>query len=388
MNSYTSTFLGRTTHWLKLMLAISMAPLAMNASAVSLPDLYTAEVAYDDSRRNGRSIAYRLALREVLQRISPAPASIDVDSALGPINQYVLGWREGGAGRLWVSFDGVTMTSKLRDAGYAVWGSDRPLTLIWLAMDAPSGSRELVSAEAVRMQSETSTTPMVLSPVVDVAEQLRKALAAATTRRGVPLSFPLMDENDQAAVSESDVWGGFDDVVLAASRRYGTGSVLMAKANSANPDRIRWTWLFAGDRREFTGSIDQAAARVASLLMQEFASSPDASADVRIRIDGIDGTEGFARISQYLGAQSLIEQADVIAMRGDSAVFEVDSLTTRARLGQMLEGSMLERIDGGDRRVDDVPDFIANDETVMVGTDPFMRVDLAFRVRANGGLRR
>lgn len=368
----------RSTLVFALILAI-----APQAWADRLPDLYTAEVPYDASRRDGRELAYKAAMRDVLKRLSPNPQLIDVATALGPVSQYVLGYREASRGKLWVSLDGVVVTSKLRDAGYAVWGNDRPLTLVWLVIDAPDGGRMLVSANA-SPADEATNGPLVLAPTKDFNAELRAQLSESASRYGVPLSFPLMDEIDAAAVGESDVWGGFDDIILDASRRYGTGSVLLAKADSQRLENIRWTWLFAGDRREFSGSVNVAAARVANALMQELASSPDASENVRIRIDGVDGMVVFGEISRFLTTQNLIEQVDVVAMRGDSVVFEIDSLTTRSRLAQILDGAVLEQIRGTSSSE---PIGTTQSQPVIAdfGFDPFSSVDLEFRVRVTSG---
>ncbi|MEN7341588.1 MAG: DUF2066 domain-containing protein [Pseudomonadota bacterium] len=346
------------------------ALLSSPAPAATVSDLYTAEVPYDSARRNGREMAYETALRTVLSRITPDARLVDTEAVLGKTSQYVSGWREGAGETLWVSLDGVTITARLRAAGIPVWGSDRPLTLVWLALDRGRDGRELVGAQAAAPDPAESSEPLVLAPVVDPTEALRAALKDSATRYGLPLMFPRLDETDLAAVTPSDVWGGFDDVVLEASQRYRTSSVLMGRGNASNPESIRWTWLFSGDEREISGSIDRAARQIASVQMQALASNPDASSSVRVLVVGLQGASGYARLLRYVETESLIERADVVAMRGDSVVLEIDSLTTRERLQRILSGAGLEPVQmgmtfGGDP---------------LPGADPFSNADIEMRV--------
>ena len=59
-------------------------------------------------------------------------------------------WSNQGPGEdntLWVSFDGEAIERTLREAGQTVWGIDRPLTLVWLAVDWGRGEREVIAAD-------------------------------------------------------------------------------------------------------------------------------------------------------------------------------------------------------------------------------------------------
>ena len=365
-----------STRLCSLIIALLAAVLAAPASAATVSDLYTAEVAYDSARRNGRDMAYETALRVILGRITPDARAIDTETVLGKTAQYVSGFREGAGDTLWVSFDGVTISARLRDAGIPVWGSDRPLTLVWLALDRGREGRQLVAAEAVAPDPVETDTPLVLAPVEDPTVALRAALKESATRYGLPLMFPRLDETDLAAVTPSDVWGGFDDIVVEASQRYRTSSILMGRANASNPDSIRWTWLFSGEQRQITGSIDRAASRVASTQMQALASNPNASSSVRVLIVGLQGAKGYARLMRFVATESLIERVDVIAMRGDAMVLEIDSLTTRERLQRLLTGAGLEPVEmrmtaGG---------------AGLPGADPFLSADIEMRVAFDEGI--
>ena len=117
--------------WAVLLLVVVASP----APAVEMASLYTAQVPLDQEEADPRARAYRLALAEVLLRVSGPELSTDAEKfeLLFPDpSAYVVEFRPGDEETLWVSFDGGAIESVLRQAGQTVWGSDRPLTLIWL----------------------------------------------------------------------------------------------------------------------------------------------------------------------------------------------------------------------------------------------------------------
>lgn len=325
-----------------------------------MPDLYTAEVNFDAQRRDGRQRAYRAALDAVLSRLTPSLADARGIAAFAKPGQFVLGYREAGDQRMWVSLDGAAIGAELQGAGLPVWGSDRPLTLVWMAIERANGERELVG----------TTSPSGESAEKDVSISLRRKLSAAASLHGVPVRFPVLDERDRATVQDSDIWGGFTDVIVDASRRYRADSVLIGRVRESAPNDIRWTWAFAGSSERFRGDFSVATRRVSRSLLSQFASSPGGSLNVTVQVVGVDGMDGFARVSRLLNTQSLIQRVDIVAMRADAVVFEIDSLTTRERLGELLAGNTLERIEPLD--------------VAMPIADPLNGADLMFRVRSAG----
>ena len=111
--------------------------------------------------------------------------------------------------QLWMAFDPVGIDQALRARHQPVWGRARPLVLVWLAVDDGNGSRHLVSASDGSDESQ--------------------ALEDEAKLRGLPLRLPLWDLEDQSKVAVADVWGGFQDTLLAASARYSPQAVLIGR---------------------------------------------------------------------------------------------------------------------------------------------------------------
>ena len=112
--------------------------LTLPVGAVDVPTLYTTEVPYDREAEDARADAYEAALKTVLLRVSGsdlANAPEVIEELFPNPASYVMQFRAGANDTLWVSFDGEAIEQTLRNAGQSVWGSDRPLTLAWLAVD-------------------------------------------------------------------------------------------------------------------------------------------------------------------------------------------------------------------------------------------------------------
>lgn len=322
-----------------------LAATAPDAGAVEVTALYTAQVPYDASVADGREHAYLEALVSVLSRVSGSAIADDpfmVEQLFPDPAQYVLQFRRGADDTLWVSFDGRAIESTLRAAGQPIWGSERPLTLIWLAVDHGQGQREIVAAD-----EETEKNGLERS--IDRDSLLRERVLEAANRRGLPVVFPLMDTEDRALISFSDIWGGFDDALLDASKRYDVNSILVGRIRGASSQRNRWSYYFGGAQRSWTGTPETVVGQVADLLAAELAIGGDAAlATVRLRIAGIDSVDAYGNVEKILSNLGLINSYRIVEVDNDSIVYRVDAHGGADRLRRALSfNGLIEQRDDG-----------------------------------------
>ena len=240
------------------------------------------------------------------------------------------------------------MVQLLRAQQIPVWGSDRPQTLVWLVVEDRSGSRRVLDTLAPQAAAPAAMPAADDDALIDApapeAPDFGMALADAAQRFGIPVRLPRYDETDQSRVTESDLWGGFTNIIAEASARYGADSILVGRVSERRPASIQWTWLFAGEETRFRGDMNAAFSRISGRMMSQFASSPEGSADVRISVVGVDGLSGYVRLMQFVNSRSLIEAVRVVAVRGDQVLLAVDALAGRERLERLLSGTVLEPI--------------------------------------------
>lgn len=321
---------------------------AATASAVEVSALYTARVALDPKQPNARELAYQAALNEVLMRVAGSGLSADAErvALLFPNPAaYVVQFRPGDDTTLWVSFDGQAIETALRQAGQTVWGMDRPVTLVWLAVDWGRGDREIIAADDPERGRDEARS-------IDRNRLLRQRILDMAERRGLPVLFPLLDTEDLQKVSFSDVWGGFDDALLEASERYEAHSILVGRIRPESAQRNRWNYYFGGNERSWDGEPEQSVDRVADLLAAEFAVSGSAPLErVRLAVSGIHSVAAYAALQRMLSETSVIEEISVSEVAGDRIEYEVEARGGAERLRRALRFNGLIEQNGfdGDR---------------------------------------
>ena len=148
-----------------------------------------------------------------------------------------------------------------------VWGPERPLTLVWIAVDDGVGGRALLGANEAA-QFGTPTTPQR----AELLTTVRADVVAAADERGLPIAWPLLDLEDLNAVTFTDVWGGFDDRIVAASTRYRADAVLIGRVRPGIfGNEVEWLFVRGVERQALPvaavrDGLDVAADRYAAEL--------------------------------------------------------------------------------------------------------------------------
>ena len=319
--------------------------------AVEMESLYTVEVPLDPDDRNARSNAYRSALTEVLVRITGTTAAGESPELIGLFpnpTQDVRQVRSAPDNVLVVSLDGPAVERVLRQAGATVWGSDRPLTIIWLAVDWGLGDREIVGADdPERFASDARS--------IDRNRLLRERVQAVATRRGLPVVFPLLDVEDLQKIGFIDIWGGFDDPLLEASARYEAESILVGRIRPEQLEEPRWTWYIDGQRFAWPGEPEVAIEQVVdALVARDAVRGDEVSESLRLTVTGINSLASYGRVQRYLESNSSIESLAIVSASADRVVYEATVRGGAERLQSTLAMSRVlapaERgigIDGG-----------------------------------------
>jgi hypothetical protein len=316
-----------------------------SAAAIEVTSLYTANVPIDEEQDNPREHAYSMALAQVLLRVSGSTLVNDAElfEALFPQPaDYVVQFRPGPDDTLFVSFDGDAVEDTLRAAGHTIWGSERPLTLVWLAVDWGQGEREIIGAtDPDRSRDEARS--------INRNRMLRQRMLNFAESRGLPILFPLLDSEDLANVSFSDIWGGFDERIIDASQRYEVNSILVGRVRAESAQRNRWTYHFGSDQRAWSGEPESVIMLIADLLAAEFAIGGDAPLrSVHLNIAGVGSVDAYGSVQNILAGMNVIDSFVVTFVEGDRISFRVLAHGGAERLARALRFAGLieeERID-------------------------------------------
>ena len=312
-----------------VLLAFTAAPIG----AVEIAALYSAQVPFDQEEDDPRALAYRAALDAVLLRVSGSELGSDpemIELLFPNPASYVVQFSPGADDTLWVSFDGEAIEQVLRESGQTVWGSDRPLTLIWLAVDWGQGEREIIGADDAQRRRDEARS-------IDRNRLLRERVLDMAERRGLPIVFPLLDTTDLQSVSFSDIWGGFDEALLSASDRYEANSILVGRIRPESSERNRWSYYFGDELRTWNGEPEFVVGLVADMLGEEFAISGNAPVEsIGLTVAGIATVEAYGAVQKLLSGINVIESYSITQVEGDTIRYRVKALGGAERLRRAL----------------------------------------------------
>ena len=321
-----------------------------SAEAAIVDGLYEAEVLVQNQSKSEREQAMSSALTQVFKKVSGrsnvqtlpgvADAISNADRFLQQYlyrgvgeAQYPIPQAEPGSQLAWFRFDENAVNRILRDNNVPVWGRTRPATLVWLAIEQ-DGSRYMLGS--------------------DSAEELRDVLEYEAQRQGMALVLPLLDLQDQRALSFADLWGNFQDSILSASARYQAESVLVGRLSLASSGAWSGRWSLYESGRNVNwqsqgGYADEVLSTGVSGAVEALAShyalayNADTPGVVYLAVSGVTSLKDYARVSSYLNSLELVKDIQPAMVDGNSARFLLDIRGTGESLAQTIKlGNVLQ----------------------------------------------
>ena len=325
-----------------LILLLILSFFTVPSWAVEVADLYETEVSVTGQGRTERHQAVRMALAEVLiklsgnEQVALLPGIPDLlGRSLQFLQQYRYRTETARTGTaettepqqwLWMHFNQAGLDRALREINVPIWGRTRPNTLLWLAVEQ-GGQRSLLGG------SDDS--------------ELLNSITSQAKRRGIPLVLPLLDLEDQQKLKATDVWINFQDNILNASTRYPSEAVLVGRLLDLGDGRWqgRWSLNLGGQLYDWshTGLLETALAYgiegTASTLAARFVRVPDSKpGELRVLVKDIRNLADFARSERYLSALNGVTKVHAGQIDGDRILFAIN---TRGDQQALLEAVRL-----------------------------------------------
>lgn len=345
------------SRFLRLPVFTLFALLSLPVGAVEVSGLYQADVDVPDQSESARHDGFKEALRAVLAKVSgiePSSRNDHLRDALERPSRYVSQFsyrtedrtlpppepmpaEDGSVAAvtlpaplplrqlvLTARFEPQAIDKLLGRAGLPIWGSARPMTLLWLAVDV-GGERLLVGANDEGLARE-------------IFERGARA-------RALPITLPLLDLRDQQALTAADVFGGFREAIISASSRYAPQSIL---AGRLYQDGEKWhgEWnLFYG---ESVSSWEQTSSEPEEVLLAATRSTAEALArstahalaegggQLTMTVAGIGDMVTFNRVNSYLTTLSGVNRVQVTRMSGNQVEFAVEAAGDAAALARTI----------------------------------------------------
>jgi uncharacterized protein len=302
--------------------------ISMPAAAQPAGDLYSATVPYTGDN----DAAFRQAMRDILVRVTGRRDAPELES-LAPLvtdaARYVVSFRRAPGNQLAVNFDGMAVEDAIDASGLAVLGSERPATLVWLAIDLGDGRRAMVSS--------TDAGP----------EKAR--IDASASRQGVPLVWP--DPGDDLTRAMQQAWSGSHVPLVDAARRYGAEGVLIGRARLTSSGELAVDWSFthegesAGAEGGLEAGVDLAADRYGSRQTSRGAAQ---RTEQVVTVTGVGSLEAYAAAMRTLSRLAPVRGVAVDEVTPDAVSFLVNVRGDPDALHQaILRDGRLQAIDAG-----------------------------------------
>ena len=310
--------------------------------AMEVKGLNTADIPAVDQSRHTLKAALPQALNQVLIKMSGNPGVVtlpEIQNALPSIDnlveRYSYATKTDASGKqqrvLHVVFDAAGVKQLLNHASQAIWGSDRPLSLLWLAVP-----------------EKTQTT--VLSS--DDANPLTAFVKKTAASRGIPILFPTMDLKDQSNVTAQTTTLPLASQLIATAKRYDVHSILAGSitANSDGTFEGEWQLLLNGTPFEWQTSaanthqvISNGINRAADMMANQLATidSKNLQRTVMMSVNNVQNLDDYAHVVAELRQLATISKVTVDDMSNNTLLLELDTTGSTNALFNSLKQTHL-----------------------------------------------
>lgn len=233
--------------------------------------------------------------------------------------------------QLKASFDHNRVVSILREAYLPVWGSQRPLTLMWFAFENDSERLILNDSSALN---------------------IRRDFQAQSTNRGLPMIFPVMDLDELTQVNVADVRGMFVDNVALASERYQADFFAVSSVEvfagsyqyqislfprKGNEPMIQPLFSTQGNSQSLVDVAQDIVAALSEFYVTKYAIANSGSQFLST-VTFVQNTniQQLVDIENYLKGLSAVKSVFLSSIAGDKAVFSLSLFGSEADFERLL----------------------------------------------------
>lgn len=344
---YKACKLERLFPFSRLIFTLLLALLSFQLPAAEMSGLYRAGVPVTGQGNDEREAAIKRALSEVLVKVTGQRSTLSnkgviqsLKNASALVRSFGYERRDTGSGQqlfLQVRFNEAAVNRLLRENDLGIWGSNRPDTIVWLAIEK-QGGRQVLREEAD-------------SPLVSDLEHVMAA-------RSLPLTLPLMDFEDNAAISDVDVWGLFSDKLGQASRRYGSEAVLGGRLSEVRGRHYNGRLVLLFKNQQFDATVADLSAEGLALAIADLIGnslsrhyavlSGGSSVNPMLVVEGIASTQDYAGLIKYLKGLTAVRDVMAVKVGGNKIQLELLIDGTLSQLSDAIALGRKMRATGAD----------------------------------------
>lgn len=319
---------------------------AQNTQTTKL-DLYRSVVPVRSQEVSERQFAAQKGLQEVLVRMSGSASVLEdeiIQGAIGQAQRYLEQFQyarlddpelkqKGFEENLSLVFSSRVVKNLLRDARKPFWPETRPKTLVWIVENHIDDGKRFVAGDSRH-------------PIIE-------SLEASAKLRGAPLIYPLLDLDDQIALSPEQVWSLDEFAIADASARYNPDVVLLGRFSETSQGVMLATWqlIHRGESRVYDSRSEDLTSLGMDAIepLSEWMSSvygivPQAQGEQKmyISVAGVNSFAGYMGAFNYLKGLAMAKDVQLVAARQDSLLLalaadtDIEKLITTLKLDNRM----------------------------------------------------
>lgn len=289
--------------------------------AVLLDNLYSVELQVKDQSSTERQELFLQAFKQVLFKLTgdhKAFVIMQAKPANNPIDKYISSFSYieeiSGTLRLKIIFNETIINDWLKESNITYLDKNRPIVFVWLLEDKNNGFKLI----------EEDDQELMISKLEQLAAE-----------QSIPLVLPLLDLDERTNVQVDDILNGSPLIAHDAATKYNADIVLIGKImRVAGEWQAKWsilgtsatTWDTKGHTIDALYSQLMYTLRghlINSYIMENKENSKSIDV-VKIKIDGVDSIERYAKILEYLRGLTVVKLVKVMDVTNNNATFELN----------------------------------------------------------------
>jgi hypothetical protein len=310
-------FPRRTTSTLRpLVFAVLIGGLSLAgvAPAVVVEDLFDATVEIQPGTANVRALAQSAGLAQVLVRITGnrlAAMAPELLPLLESPDRYVAQYGLSSATQATVRFIPSVVERAVQDAGWPIWGAERPLSMLWIAVTDQFGEQAVVSARGLPASSTLG------DHIREIVRRVGEDVESVAQSRGLPVVLPEFFAQDDMNLVFSQIWNYSFDSLYELSLAHGADAIVIGRIReSVIGTDVEWFLRSRTVQMTLPGSGLPEGIHWAADAFAEQYRSIGGRQPVTLRISGVNDFDSYARVLAYLESLTILSSVDVESYRG------------------------------------------------------------------------
>ena len=283
------------------------------ASAV-VDGLYTATVARRSDVSDARNAAIADAMTNVLVRVTgsrQAATAPELEFLRAGPDRYVESFVFLSTSEALVSFLPRDIERELAAAGWPLWGAERPLSMLWIAVTDQFGDQALVAAGGPPPDAQYSANMQQL------LNTIREDVTTIAAQRGLPWVLPDFASAEDVALQCPQVWDYRFEELAAISAAWDADATVIARVRqSVIGTDVEWLLQSESQYLSYPGAgIADGIHWLADAYAGQY-SSVGGWRPLTLRVHGVADFDTYARVLAYLESVSVLTDVDVEAFSG------------------------------------------------------------------------